>query len=92
MVFISTSARRDFVCGTKFMRVFVGLVIALMADSANAISLELAKKCNALTAEAYPPRVIGNPAAGSIKGTGLEIRAYYNKCIVNGGEVSDQKP
>jgi hypothetical protein len=77
---------------TKFMGVLVVLVIVLMAASANAISLELAKKCNALTAEAYPPRVIGNPAAGSIMGTGLEIRAYYNKCVINGGEMPDQKP
>jgi hypothetical protein len=73
------------------MGVFVVLVIALVGGSARAISSDLAKKCNALTAEAYPPRVIGNPAAGN-KGNGPEIRAYYNKCVVNGGEISDQKP
>jgi hypothetical protein len=78
--------------GTKSMGVFVVCVIGLMADNASAISLELAKKCNALTAEAYPPRVIGNPAAGSIRGTGPEIIAYYNKCVVNGGEIPEQKP
>ena len=78
--------------GTKSMGVFVVCVIGLMADNASAISLELAKKCNTLTAEAYPPRVIGNPAAGSIRGTGPEIRAYYNKCVVNGGEIPEQKP
>jgi hypothetical protein len=47
--------------------------------------LELAKKCSALTAEAYPPRVIGNPAAGSDYGTGPEIRTYYK--MDNGGEM-----
>jgi hypothetical protein len=78
--------------GTKSMGVFVVCVIGLMADNASAISLELAKKCNALTAEAYPPRVIGNPAAGSIRVTGPEIRAYYNKCVVSGGEIPEQKP
>jgi hypothetical protein len=78
--------------GTKSMGVFVVCVIGLMADNASAISLELAKKCNALTAEAYPPRVIGNPAAGSIRGTGPEIRAYYNKCVVSGVEIPEQKP
>jgi hypothetical protein len=78
--------------GVKYMGGFVVLATALMADGAGAIILELAKKCNALTAEAYPPRVIGNPAAGSIKGTGPEIRAYYNRCVATGGEMPDQKP
>jgi len=32
--------------------------------------VEVAKKCDALTAKAFPPRAIGNPAAGSAKGTG----------------------
>jgi hypothetical protein len=77
---------------TKSMGVLVVGVIGLMAGNASAIGLELAKKCNALTAEAYPPRVIGNPAAGSTRGTGPEIRAYYNKCVVNGGEMPEQKP
>jgi hypothetical protein len=43
----------------------LGLVAA--ADSAFAVSVEVAKKCEALTAKAYPPREIGNPAAGSAK-------------------------
>ena len=54
-----------------------------MNDNAFAISLELARKCNALTAQAFPPRVIGNPAAGSTKGSGREERAYYRKCVAN---------
>jgi hypothetical protein len=84
--------KESIVGGTKSMGVFVVCVIGLMANNASAISVELAKKCNALTAEAYPPRVIGNPAAGSIKGTGPEIRAYYNKCVLNSGEMPEQKP
>src|SRR5271169_4625674 len=33
---------------------------------------ELARKCDALTAKAFPPIEPGNPAAGSTKGSGLE--------------------
>jgi hypothetical protein len=76
----------------KLLGLFVGFAVALMADSAGAISVELAKKCSALTAEAYPPRVIGNPAAGSAYGTGPEIRTYYRKCVDNGGEMPNPEP
>jgi hypothetical protein len=75
----------------RLLGVFVVFAVTLTAGSASAITVELAKKCSALTAKAYPPRVIGNPAAGGAKGTGPEIRAYYNKCVANGGEVLDQK-
>ena len=70
----------------KFKAVLIGLVcmgVTPMADSASAISVEVAKKCNALTAKAFPPRVIGNPAAGSAKGTGRDQRDYYKKCVAN---------
>ena len=48
------------------------------------------KEVSALTAKAYPPRVIGNPAAGSTKGTGQAQRDYFNKCVANGGNMDDQ--
>ena len=76
----------------KSMSLFVGLVlitIVLMTHSAGAVSAEVAKKYDALTAKAFPPRVIGNPAAGSAKGTGADQRAYYNKCVANGGKMPD---
>ena len=76
----------------KLMGVFVGSAVALLADNAGAVSVKVAKKCDALTAKAFPPRVIGNPAAGSAKGTGPEIRAYYNKCVANRGQMPDEKP
>lgn len=74
----------------KFWGVLVGLFIAVgpMTNSASAVSVEIAKKCNALTAEAFPPRVIGNPAAGSEKGPGRAERAYYKKCVANGGKIA----
>jgi hypothetical protein len=55
----------------------------------SAITVELAKKCEALTAQAFPPRVIGNPAAGSAKGSGKDSQAYFNKCVKNGGKMDD---
>lgn len=74
----------------KFWGALVGLFIAvgLMTNSASAVSVEIAKKCNALTAKAFPPREVGNPAAGSAKGTGRAERAYYRKCVANGGKVA----
>jgi hypothetical protein len=54
----------------KIGSAFVALVCIAVAPNASAVTAEVAKKCNALTAKAYPPRVVGNPAAGSAKGTG----------------------
>jgi hypothetical protein len=60
-----------------------------MTSRASAITAELAKKCEALTAKAFPPRVSGNPAAGSAKGSGTDARAYFNTCVKNDGKVGD---
>jgi hypothetical protein len=54
---------------------------------ASGIITELAKTCDALTAKAFPPRQIGNPAAGSAKGNSKAQREYYKKCATNGGKV-----
>ena len=59
----------------------------MMADSAFAVSVEVAKKCDTLTAKAFPLRVVGNPAAGSAKGTGQQQQAYYRKCVANNGKM-----
>ena len=80
----------------KYIAASVGLafvIVAPMTNSASAISVELAKKCQALTAKAFPPRVPGNPAAGSAKGSGKDQDAYYKKCVENEGKVpaSDNK-
>jgi hypothetical protein len=58
-----------------------------MINSASAITVEVAKKCEGLTAKAFPPREIGNPAAGSAKGTAQNQRDYFNKCVANGGNM-----
>ena len=69
----------------------VCIALAPMTNSAFAVSVELAKQCEALTAKAFPPREIGNPAAGSSKGSGREERAYYKKCVANKGKMPAPK-
>jgi hypothetical protein len=70
------------------------LATALLPMDAKAITVEVAKKCNALLAKEFPPRQPGNPAAGSIKGNGQAERDYFKKCVENGGNAdssSDKK-
>jgi hypothetical protein len=58
----------------RAMLACVGL--GLTANTAAAApSVELAKKCAVLTQKAFPPRVAGNPAAGSSGGSGRSERA-----------------
>jgi hypothetical protein len=59
----------------------------LVPTDAGAISVDVAKKCNALLAKQFPPREPGNPAAGSAKGNGLAERDYFKKCTDNGGNM-----
>jgi hypothetical protein len=74
----------------KFWSAIVGLIlIVVLTDKAPAITVEVAKKCDALTAKAFPPRVVGNPAAGSSAGTGKERRDYYTKCVENESKKDD---
>jgi hypothetical protein len=73
----------------------VALFYVLTPSSGRAITAEVAKKCSALTAKAYPPRVVGNPAAGVQNGSYQDFRNYFNKCVANGGnppEQEDQQP
>jgi hypothetical protein len=56
-------------------------------SGASAITVEVAKKCNGLLAKAFPPRVAGNPAAGSAKGSSQDERDYFKKCVANGGNM-----
>jgi hypothetical protein len=59
-------------------------------QSAMAITVELARKCGALTDKAYPLRVPGNPPAGRERGTAQEVRDYFNKCVANRGNIGEQ--
>jgi hypothetical protein len=69
--------------------VFSCLAVGLMTNTASAVTAEVAKKCSALMQQAYPPREPGNPAAGSVKGTGQIEQDYFKKCLANGGNVGD---
>jgi hypothetical protein len=60
-----------------------------MTGTASAITAELAKKCDVLTSKAFPPRVVGNPAAGSANGSAKDQRDYFSKCVANGGNPDD---
>jgi hypothetical protein len=68
--------------------IYVG-VLATAGNMLAAPSAEVAKKCAALTAKAFPPRVPGNPAAGSAKGTAQSEQSYFSKCVANGGSVDE---
>jgi hypothetical protein len=67
----------------------IGIAVALTTNSASAITVEVAKKCDVLVAKAFPPREIGNPASGSAKGNAQAQRAYFSKCVSNGGKMDD---
>ena len=74
----------------KFKAAVFGLAciaVAPLVGSASAVTVEVAKKCDALTAKAFPPRELGNPAAGSAKGSGAAQQAYYKKCVAKRGKV-----
>jgi hypothetical protein len=63
-----------------------------MTGSASAVTAEVAKTCAALVAKVFPPRVIGNPAAGIETGTVQSERTYFSKCLENGGNMDESRP
>jgi hypothetical protein len=67
--------------------------LGLMANTAApAPSAEIAKKCAVLTQKAFPPRVVGNPAAGTFGGSGRSERVYFDECVKNAGVVKEEAP
>jgi hypothetical protein len=69
--------------------VLLSLVLPMIPRSASSITAEVAKKCQALSAKAFPPRVPANPAAGLMHGTAREASAFFRKCVENGGHVEE---
>jgi len=68
----------------------LAFVLAFSAPAmTSAVTLEVARACDAASAKAFPPKQVGNPAAGSSKGTAKERRDYFNKCVANNGKVDD---
>jgi hypothetical protein len=79
----------------QFKSALLALVFAAILVQTNdslAVTVEVARKCQALTSKAFPPREPGNPAAGSVKGSGLEEQSYFKRCVANGGRVDDPSP
>jgi hypothetical protein len=68
---------------------FVLLFAAAGIGAACAITAEVARTCESAAAKAFPPRQVGNPAAGISGGTAKERRDYFNKCVANNGKVDD---
>jgi hypothetical protein len=67
----------------------MGVALVCLAPRASAVTVEVAKKCDALIAKAFPPRVVGNPAAGSAKRTAQSERDFFRKCVAYGGNMDD---
>lgn len=79
----------------KFRIVVAALVcvaVGSMTGGSSAVTAEVAKKCETLADKAYPPRVLGNPAAGSAAGTAQSKRGYFSKCLANGGNMDNSPP
>jgi hypothetical protein len=68
----------------------VGAALVAVPERVSAISVEVAKKCNVLIAKEFPPRVPGNPAAGSAKGSNQDQRVFFSKCAANNGNMDDK--
>ena len=67
----------------------VPVFCAVPLSIASAISVDVAKKCEALLDKQFPPRQIGNPASGSAKGSAKDRHDYFQKCVTNGGKMDD---
>ena len=67
----------------------IWLILPITTRSAFAVTAEVAKKCQSLSAKAFPPRVPGNPAAGLMHGTGRDASEYFRKCVEKGGNVEE---
>lgn len=70
---------------------FVLAATMLLATDASAVTVDVAKKCNALLVKEFPPRQPANPAAGSAKGNGQAQRDFFKKCVDSGGNMPDEK-
>jgi len=70
-----------------FALLLAGAVALPTVSQLAPISAEVAKKCKILRAKEFPPRQIGNPAAGSAQGTGQDKRDFFRRCVANGGNM-----
>jgi len=81
------------ISGGAFVIFVAGAVALLPALSqTKPISAEVARKCKILRAKQFPPRQIGNPAAGSAYGSGQDKREFFRRCVENGGNIAVLPP
>jgi hypothetical protein len=79
--------------GRTFALFLAGAAALLpVASQAQPTSAEVAKKCKILRAKQFPPRQIGNPAAGSAYGSGHDKREFFRRCVENGGNIAVLPP
>jgi len=74
-----------------FVLLLTGAALLPTVSEAKPVSAEVARKCKILRAKEFPPRQVGNPAAGSAAGTGQEQREFFRRCVANGGNM-DSSP
>jgi hypothetical protein len=89
----SLAMRGDWRISGGALALFAAVAALLPAVSqAQPISAEVARKCKILRAKQFPPRQIGNPAAGSAHDSGQDKREFFRRCVENGGNVAVTPP
>lgn len=66
-----------------------GAALLPTVSLAKPISAEVVRKCKILGAKEFPPRQIGNPAAGSAAGTGQDQSEFFMRCVADGGNMDN---
>jgi len=78
--------------GTIALLVAGAAALLPAVSQAQPISAEVARKCKVLRAKQFPPRQIGNPAAGSAYGSGPDKREFFRRCVEKGGNIAVTPP
>lgn len=65
------------------------VALILAPQAASATSAEVARSCEALALKSFPPRQVGNPAAGISRGSVREQQDFFRKCVANGGKMEN---
>jgi hypothetical protein len=78
--------------GTLALLVAGAAALLPAVSDAQPISADVARQCKILRAKQFPPRQIGNPAAGSAYGSGQDKREFFRRCVENGGNIAVAPP
>ena len=81
------------VASRKTSTIFGALICLILASTnASAVTADVAKKCSALTAKAFPQRNTGNPASRNGEVNGLSQRSYFQNCASNETKADSTTP